>query len=74
MTNLIRHLGIAAAAALTGIVFAAPARAGCQCVCMNGEVEAVCLSSLDIQPIGASKCRSEQVWNGREYEWVEICR
>jgi hypothetical protein len=74
------------------------ANAACQCVCMNGEVEAVCSSSLDIQPIcppricpivppavrpidpprvppiGASTCRSEQVWNGEEYEWVEVCR
>ena len=75
-----------------------PANAACQCVCMNGEVEAVCSSSLDLQPIcppricpivppavrpidpprvppvGASTCRSEQVWNGEQYEWVEICR
>lgn len=25
--------------------------AGCQCVCMNGNVEAVCSSTLDIKPI-----------------------
>lgn len=27
------------------------ALAGCQCVCMDGEVRAICSSSLDIQPI-----------------------
>jgi len=75
-----------------------PAAAACQCVCMNGSVEAVCSSSIDIEPIcppricpivppsvrpidpprvppvGTNRCRSEQVWNGEEYEWVEICR
>ena len=67
-------------------------------MCVNGEVEAVCSGSLDIEPIcppricpivppavrpidpprvppvGASECRSEQVWTGDRYEWVEICR
>ena len=89
----------AIAALVTASTFGiAPASAACQCVCMNGEVEAVCSSSIDVQPIcaprvcpivppavrpidpprvppvGASTCRSEQVWNGEEYEWVEICR
>ena len=87
------------AALVTMVTFGmTSANAACQCVCMNGEVEVVCSSSIDVQPIcaprvcpivppavrpidpprvppvGASQCRSEQVWNGEEYEWVEICR
>ncbi len=27
------------------------ASASCQCVCMNGEVRAICTSTLDIEPI-----------------------
>ena len=55
MMNRLRLIGIAATAALVAVFVAAPARAGCQCVCMNGEVEAVCSSSLDIQPICAPR-------------------
>jgi hypothetical protein len=29
--------------------------ATCQCHCVNGEVEAICTSSIDIKPICASK-------------------
>ena len=93
------HLFAVIAALITTATFGiTSANAACQCVCMNGNVEAVCSSSLDLQPIcppricpivppavrpidpprvppiGASTCRSEQVWNGEEYEWVEICR
>jgi len=31
--------------------FATYANASCQCVCMNGQVRAICSSTLDIQPI-----------------------
>ena len=97
------HRRLLALTALFAIAVAAtfsagPAAAACQCVCMNGNVEAVCSSSIDIEPIcppricpivppsvrpidpprvppvGTNRCRSEQVWNGEEYEWVEICR
>lgn len=74
------------------------AYAGCQCLCVNGNVEAVCSSSIDVPPpcaprvcpivppsvhpidpprvppVGTSNCHSEQVWNGEEYVWTEICR
>lgn len=30
-------------------------RADCQCLCVNGEVEAICSSSLDVQPICAPR-------------------
>ena len=36
---------------LGGAVLASNANAACQCVCMNGEVRAVCSSTLDIEPI-----------------------
>jgi hypothetical protein len=98
MTNQRRLISIATAPALGAVFFATPAGASCQCLCINGEVEAVCSSALDVHPIcapricpivppavrpidplrippiGASKCRSEQVWNGQKYVWVEICR
>ncbi len=36
---------------LGGSVLASNSNAACQCVCMNGEVRAVCSSTLDIEPI-----------------------
>ena len=32
-----------------------PGRAACQCLCVNGEVEAICSSSLDVQPVCAPR-------------------
>lgn len=95
--SLSSHI-VRSALLFTATFAAGPASATCQCVCMNGNVEAVCSSSIDIQPIcpprvcpivppavrpidpprvppvGTSNCRSEQVWNGEKYEWIEICR
>lgn len=36
---------------LFGIFAPAEVMADCRCVCMSGEVQAVCSSTLDIQPI-----------------------
>jgi hypothetical protein len=33
------------------LVLASNTSADCQCVCMNGEVRAICSSTLDIEPI-----------------------
>jgi len=38
-------------AALGVLGFISNANASCQCVCMNGEVRAVCSSTLDIEPV-----------------------
>jgi hypothetical protein len=38
-------------AALGVLAIASIANAACQCVCMNGEVRAVCSSTLDVEPI-----------------------
>lgn len=88
---------VAASVAALIIMPAGKASASCQCACVNGEVEAICSSSLDLQPIcapricpivppgvrpiesptippiGASRCRSEMVWTGQEYEWIRLC-
>jgi hypothetical protein len=37
--------------ALLAILSTYAANAACRCVCMNGEVRAVCSSTLDIEPI-----------------------
>lgn len=42
---------IALVSLLTGSFVSGFALADCQCVCMSGEVQTVCSSSLDIQPI-----------------------
>lgn len=39
------------ALAVAGTIVADSASAACQCVCMNGNVEAVCSSSIDVRPI-----------------------
>jgi hypothetical protein len=89
---------IAVSLAASTLLVPVTVSADCQCLCINGEVEAVCSSSLDVRPVcapricpivppavrpidpprvppvGTSDCRSEQVWNGEAYEWVEICR
>jgi hypothetical protein len=36
---------------LVGLLTAGAISADCRCVCMNGEVQAVCSSTLDIEPI-----------------------
>lgn len=38
-----------------GFLFISEAYAACQCVCMDGEVQAVCTSALDIEPICAPR-------------------
>lgn len=38
-------------AVLGGVALSSGAHAACQCVCMNGVVEAICSSTLDIEPI-----------------------
>lgn len=38
-----------------GFLFIGEADAACQCVCMDGEVQAVCTSALDIEPICAPR-------------------
>ncbi|WP_407174796.1 hypothetical protein [Bradyrhizobium sp. STM 3562] len=38
-------------AALLGVVLAAPAHASCECRCVEGEMQALCSSSIDIAPI-----------------------
>lgn len=81
-----------------GLLSSLVASANCQCLCVNGNVEAICSSSIDVEPvcapricpivppsvrpidpprvppIGTSQCRSEQVWDGEKYVWVEICQ
>jgi hypothetical protein len=42
---------IAVASLLAGLFASFSALADCRCVCMNGDVQAVCSSSLDIEPI-----------------------
>jgi hypothetical protein len=32
------------------------------------------LSTPRLPPLGTSFCRSEQVWTGFQYEWVQVCR
>jgi hypothetical protein len=50
------HRVAAIAALVTTATFGITvANAACQCVCMNGNVEAVCSSSLDITPICAPR-------------------
>jgi len=38
-----------------GILLSDAVMADCRCVCMSGEVQAVCSSTLDIQPICSSR-------------------
>lgn len=38
-------------ATVGGMALFTNANAACQCVCMNGEMQAVCSSTLDIEPI-----------------------
>jgi hypothetical protein len=46
------HLfAVTSALAATATFGLSSANAACQCVCMNGNVEAVCSSSIDIRPI-----------------------
>lgn len=33
------------------IIFSSPAAAACQCSCVNGQVQPICSSSIDIRPI-----------------------
>jgi hypothetical protein len=47
----VQRFAVLAALVTTASLGIPPANAACQCVCMNGEVEAVCSSSIDVQPI-----------------------
>ncbi len=48
---MIKLLGVL----IAGAFIAPSAGASCQCVCMDGAVQAVCSSSLDIEPICAPR-------------------
>jgi len=42
---------LAAMVAVGAIAFSASSHAGCVCRCVNGEVRALCSSTLDLEPI-----------------------
>jgi hypothetical protein len=46
---------ITIAIGLLGLLLATPASAKCKCVCINGQVQPVCSSSLDLAPICAPR-------------------
>lgn len=52
------------------------ANASCSCECVNGQMQALCDSAIDLPPIGTSQCWQEQVYNPmlNDYEWQEICQ
>ena len=38
-------------AGLFGLIFTESRSASCRCVCINGQVQAICSSSIDLKPI-----------------------
>lgn len=55
LDKTLRTFAVISVLITTTTIVTTPAHAACQCVCMNGEVEAVCSSSIDIEPICAPR-------------------
>lgn len=51
MKRLIKIVAPVACAIAATVAYSVPAQAACQCRCVNGQIQPVCTSSIDLPPI-----------------------